>query len=145
METIIIWIVIIAVGAAFEWVKKKSAPSDNEPHPTARISRPAPCDADWSTINPSQPTVSRQPEPRKPQIPKPASVANTVTPTSLHAYKPLTNLPANDTPIQVEELDDSREPQQSAKMTQQELVERQAHYDRWRKAILDTQILERKF
>ncbi len=49
METIIIWIVIVAVGAAYEWVKKKAAPSEDEQRPPARTSRPAPCDAPWST------------------------------------------------------------------------------------------------
>ena len=85
-----------------------------------------------------------QHEPRKPKAPKPAPAVS-VIPAPAHSYQPLTNLPANDTPMQVEELDNNQETPQTSKLSQQELAERQAHYDRWRKAILDTQILERKF
>ena len=144
METIIIWIVIVAVGAAYEWVKKKAAPSESEQHPPARTSRPAPCNAPWSTDRAMQQPARMQHEPRKPKPQKPAPAASAI-PAPAHSYQPLTNLPANDTPMQVEELDNNQETPQNSKVSQQELAERQAHYDRWRKAILDTQILERKF
>lgn len=144
METIIIWIVIVAVGAVYERIKKKAAQSDSEQRPPARTSRPAPCNASWGTDRSMQHPASMQPEPRKPKAPKPAPAAS-VIPAPAHTYQPLTNLPTNDTPMQIEELDDSQETPRVATMSQQELAERQAHYDRWRKAILDTQILERKF
>lgn len=145
METIIIWIVIVAVGAAYEWVKKKAAPSESEQRPPARTSRPAPCNASWSTDRTTQHPARRQPEQRKKQAPKPPAPATSAIPAPAHTYQPLTNLPTDDTPMQVEELDNNQETPQTSKVSQQELAERQAHYDRWRKAILDTQILERKF
>lgn len=144
METIIIWIVIATIGAAYDRFKKKSSASDGEQRPPARTSRPAPCNALWSTDRNTQHPASMQPEPQKPKVPKPAP-ATSVIPAPAHTYQPLTNLPTNDTPMQIEELDDSQETPQAATMSQQELAERQAHYDHWRKAILDTQILERKF
>ncbi len=135
---------IVAVGAAYEWVKKKAAPSDGEQHPPARTSRPAPCNAPWSADRTTQQPASRHPEPRKTKTSKPAPTTSAI-PAPAHTYQPLTNLPANDTPMQIEELDNNQETPQTSKVSQQELAERQSHYDRWRKAILDTQILERKF
>ena len=133
METIIIWIVIVAVGAAFEWVKKKSASHEGGQSLPGSISRPTPCNEPWSVPEPSK---AATPQPQRPKAARPA-------PAPANVYKPPTNLPQNDTQLQVEVLDDSDgvAPAPSAR----ELDSRTAHYDRWRKAILDTQILERKF
>lgn len=142
METIIIWIVIVAVGAVFEWVKKKSASQEGGQSRPGSISRPAPCNTTWSVPTTdvdmtSKPQPQPQPQPRQTKAAKPA-------PAPAHAYQPLANLSQNDdTPLQVEVLDDSDETAPVSPTREHDL--RTAHYDRWRKAILDTQILERKF
>jgi len=133
--------VIVAVGAAFEWVKKKSASQEGGQSRPGSISRPAPCNTTWTVPTTyvdtaSKPQPQPQPQPRQSKAAKPA-------PAPANVYNPLTNLPQNDTPLQVEVLDDSDEIAPVSSTREHDL--RTAHYDRWRKAILDTQILERKF
>ncbi len=140
METIILWIVIIAVGAVWERIKKK-ADKDDLRQPPGTSPLPAPCDAPWARPETAAPAKASRPaqqrtSPASPK-PKPAPLP--------HAYKPIQNT-ASDTVMEIETLDDDNNTiTAESKMSAQDIEARKAHYDRWRKAILDTQILERKF
>lgn len=128
---------IITIGFVYDWAKKKHASPQKQPPKSGVTSRPAPCDASWSKQANNQWTTDVS-------HPVQEVKSHKSTPVSAHNYTPLTNIPDN-TPMQVEVLDDgtSESPAPIASTYEQEA--RQAHYDRWRKAILDTQILERKF
>lgn len=142
METIILWIVIIAVGAVWERIKKK-ADKDDQWQPPGTSPLPAPCDAPWAHPELTTPAKASRPAPQR-TAPTPASEKPKPAPLP-HAYKPIQNT-ASDTVMEIETLDDDNNPiTAESKMSAQDLEARQAHYDRWRKAILDTQILERKF
>lgn len=140
METIILWIVIIAVGAVWERIKKK-ADKDEQWRPPGTSPLPAPCDAPWA-----QPHTKATAKPQRQAQSGTAAAAPKPKQASLpHAYKPIKDT-TPDNVMEIETLDeDNGTITAGSKMTDQDIRARQAHYDRWRKAILDTQILERKF
>ena len=161
MKDIIIWIVFIAVGALWEFVgrKKGSSASDtpsasvgraaDRPAPASRSSVPAPYSG---TSRPAPHNSSSRPAPYS-GTSRPAPY--TATPRPAPAYTPLPDS-AKDMPLQqVEVLPDTPLtepiPLQDTPMSPDATVddatrrEREAHFRRWRQAIIDTQVLERKF
>lgn len=140
METIILWIVIIAVGAVWERIKKKTD-KDEQWRPPGTSPLPDPCDAPWA-----HPHTKATATPQRQAQSDTAAATPKPKPASLpHTYKPIKDT-TPDTVMEIETLDDDNNMiTAESKMTAQDIKSRQAHYDRWRKAILDTQILERKF
>ncbi|WP_285823323.1 hypothetical protein [Duncaniella freteri] len=144
MEDIIIWIVIIAVGMAIEFLKKKKAEGDEDIQVTERKRQPRPASrpAPYRAPSVDNNDVTDNGTPRHPIHPKPAPAqsGNQAQPVRHNpfrsSYQPIAMSENMEAEISVE---------QPAATTAPSDEERDAHYARWRQAILDTQILERKF
>lgn len=146
MEKIIIYIVIMVVVFLFEQIKKMSKKAASTPARKPGPRRQARND-------------STSPRPARPAPPRPAPAgASALAAASVATshYKPLEisyieetaeeggSALTVDTPIDNEGNGDSPSAQTSAPAAAEDAA-RAAHYARWRQAILDTQVLERKF
>lgn len=143
MESIIIWIVIIAIGFVYDWAKKKHESSEEVRHKPDVSSRPAPCNASWAKHTPLHYTATDNGTPQQSSQTKERK--GTSASAISHSYTPIANIVENDCTLQVEELEGNLEMNISNTPSQQDNVAYHEHYNRWRKAIIDTQILERKF
>lgn len=135
MEGIIIWIVFIAIGALWEFVGKKKSDS------RSRSQSAAPAPARLESAPRSSTAVKTESAPRKAERPKPAyKPMHLVDAEPVAAVEIITDtpLPDIDTPSVTDTPAISAE--QSAAQS-----DREAHFRRWRQAIIDTQVLERKF
>ena len=152
MEDIIIWIVILAIGAGVEFLKKKKAESkgDEDLQKATEHKRQQPRPAPFRASGGQQTFRARAaaPAPAMHAAARPAeaSVHAKPAPAGLHSsYRPLAITEEMDMDMTADTsaygplMHDSPAPASSGDR------ERDAHYARWRQAILDTQILERKF
>lgn len=139
MEDIIIWIVIVALYSAYEFLKKKSAKHDAA---DSRVSNKEPL---APSSRPKRPQPARIVLPSSGGCGRPApfvmnsggdAVATTV-------YSPAINEDEGQSIL----MRDNDEPDAEAKALSEVLSTEalESHYARWRQAIIDTQILERKF
>lgn len=141
MESIIIWIVIIVAGYVFEQLKKRAEQKKAEEealnrhrhNATRGIPRPAPASV--------QEMRRPHPAPAQVQTMTPSTTIKTAKPQQ-PAYKPL-DIPETEMEMEIVELTDEMETTSSTPAHSDRSTE--AHYARWRQAILDTQVLERKF
>lgn len=144
MESIIIWIVIIVAGYVFEQLKKRAEQKKaeeetlnrhhhNAHNATRGVPRPAPASA--------QEMRRPRPAPAQVQTMTPSTTVKTAKPQQ-PAYKPL-DIPETEMDMEIVELTDEMETASSTPAHADRSTE--AHYARWRQAILDTQVLERKF
>lgn len=145
MEDIIIWIVIVGIAAAVEYLKKKRG-SDGTSAGKTSISSPAKPRQRTGAAAPARRAV---PAPFIPEPDMPATVTTTPSPAPASrpsravAYQPLTA-----SPDPMEEGPSMPETPAAVRNRQHDDTEQarlKAHYDRWRQAIIDTQVLERKF
>lgn len=136
---------IVAAGSVYKWAKEKSASTKDEQRHPDHTSRPAPYNAPWPAPAQTPHAAKSQANTKQAKAAQSAPKIKPVT-SPAHVYKPLTNIPENDTIMCVEELEECNDiPSRESAMSPQEHNARQAHYERWRRAIIDTQILERKF
>lgn len=144
MEDIIIWIVLIAIGALWEFVGKKKGESRSRTHsgtpapapfkPVAQSSSPAPAKPVAQSTSPAKSSHFSQEKSRP--VYKPMRVEND---QELATVEILSDTPLTDTPLSI----DTDTPTFSD--AAQTASDREAHFRRWRQAIIDTQVLERKF
>lgn len=148
MEKIIIWIVLIVGAAVYEFIKKKYIARDSDTNVatenshapnrgrTRNVTPPRPAMADTGTGADTGLVPAGQAErASRPMPPRPARESR---------YRQLP--PEGECSIPDHHLHEDDEEQRQATMTgTAEEKARAAHYARWRQAILDTQILERKF
>ena len=139
METIIIWIVFIAIGALWEFVSKKkgdsrsrsvsdsATPGNRNAAPRVSAPRPAPFTPSAGHHHPQRPKTVYQP----------MSVGNEQTVSEVEVL--------TDTPLPDSISDDNILPPPSENGSTGTLSDREEHFRRWRQAIIDTQVLERKF
>ncbi len=144
MEDIIIWIVIIAVGMAIEFLKKKKAEGDEDIQVTERKRQPRPASrpAPYRAPSVDNNDVKDNGTTRHPIHPKPAPAqsGNQAQPVRHNPFR------SSYQPIAMSEnMEEEISVEQPAATTAPSDEESDAHYARWRQAILDTQILERKF
>jgi len=131
--------VIIAVVTVYDQVKKKGASQKDEQRQPRHTPRPAPFNMPGTNVTTVPLRSETHPAARQPETAK-------KVPAMAHSYKPLTNIPDDDDSIlRVENLDADNEISPKSNMSAKEMNDRQAHYDRWRRAVIDMQILERKF
>lgn len=144
MESIIIWIVIIVAGYVFEQIKKRAerkkaeeeALNRHNPIASSPSHTPAPYIQEVNrALHRPAPTMAAKPAPFREKAQQPirqdtATPVHDISSSPTKAYKPL-DIAVNETPMEIAEHPDDQS--------------RTAHYDRWRQAILDTQILEKKF
>lgn len=150
MEDIIIWIVILAIGAGVEFLKKKKAESKGDEdiqkatERKRQQPRPAPFRASGGQQTfraraaapaPAMHAAARTAEASVHAKPAPAGLHSSYRPLAITEVMDMTAATSADGPL----MHDSPAPASSGDR------ERDAHYARWRQAILDTQILERKF
>ena len=138
METIIIWIVFIAIGALWEFVSKKKGDSRSRAvsgsttpgnrNAAPRVSAPRPA--------PFTPSAGHHPQ-RPKTVYQPMSVGNEQTVSEVEVL--------TDTPLPDSISDDNILPPPSENGSTGTLSDREEHFRRWRQAIIDTQVLERKF
>ena len=137
MEDIIIWIVFIAIGALWEFISKKksdsrsgarsAAPAQAIPEAAARLSVQTP-------PRPVSPHITERPKPEY----RPMSVVDA---EPISEVEILSDTPLADTPLTL----DTDAPAGVAARPDAVQLDREAHFRRWRQAIIDTQVLERKF
>lgn len=182
MEDIIIWIVIVAIGATVEYLKKKrgsdstsasmtsesSANNRNRHQSASRAPRTAPApfipepyvpeparSESWGEplFSPS-PAKQSATAPKAKAAGKPAAASGKSTTASgkstpksktapTHGYQPLAISP--DPKDEGPSMPSAQAADENRLRDEAEQARLKAHYDRWRQAILDTQVLERKF
>lgn len=136
MEDIIIWIVFIAIGALWEFVGKKKSDSRSR----AGAAAPAPMTIDPDS-RPSSPKSSQSAS-HRPEKPKPAYRPMTQADAEpVSEVEILSDTPLLDTPL----TSDIDTPPYNTGQPDAARHDREAHFRRWRQAIIDTQVLERKF
>lgn len=156
MESIIIWIVIIVAGYVFEQLKKRAEQKKAEEEALDRHSHMAKSRSNAPASHPREtdrpihrpaPAMVAKPAPFR-EKPQPAKQHSTSplpnrSATTVQAYKPL-DIPADEAPMEV--IEHIEEPERQTHASSQNADRSlSAHYARWRQAILDTQVLERKF